>query len=69
MTMSVFSTSCCGRIIFKFIGPKQFSTHQEKSANDSNVDLVARKFDYVCLLSHAEKGIVACRSQRPVVSN
>ena len=66
MTMSVFSTSCCGRIIFKFIGPKQFSTHQEKSAN---VDLVARKFDYVCLLSHAEKDIVACRSQRPVVSN
>ena len=27
--MSVFSTSCCGRIIFKFIGPKQFPTHQE----------------------------------------
>ena len=27
--MSVFSTSCCGRIIFKFIGHKQFPTHQE----------------------------------------
>ena len=64
--MSVFSTSCCGRITFKFIGPKQFSTHQEKLAD---VDLVARKFDHVCLLSHAEKGIVAGRSQRPVVSN
>ena len=64
--MSVFSTPCCGRIIFKFIGPTQFSKHQEKLAN---VDLVARKFDYVCLLSHAEKGIVASRSQRPVVSN
>ena len=65
--MSVFSTSCCGRIIFKFIGPKQFPTRQEELAD---VDLVAiRKFDYVCLLSHAEKGIVACRSQRPVVSN
>ena len=48
------------------IGPKQFSTHEEKL---TDVDLVARKFDYVCLLSHAEKGIVACRSQRPVVSN
>ena len=64
--MSVFSTSCCGRIIFKFIGPKQFPMHQEKLAD---VDLVARKFDYVCLFSHAEKGFAACRSQRPVVSN
>ena len=64
--MSVFSTSCCGKIIFKFIGPKQFPTHQEELAD---VDLVARKFDYVCLISHTEKGIVACRSQRPVVSN
>ena len=40
--MSVFSTSCCGRMIFKFIGPKQFPTHQEELAD---VDLVARKFD------------------------
>ena len=38
--MSVFfSTSCCGRIIFKFIGPKQFSTHEEKL---TDVDLVAK---------------------------
>ena len=39
--MSVFSTSGCGRIIFKFIGPKQFPAHQEELAD---VDLVARKF-------------------------
>ena len=53
--MSVFSTFCCGKIIFKFIGPKQFSMHQEKLAD---VDLVARKFDYVCLSSHAEKALL-----------
>ena len=64
--MSVFSTSGCGRIIFKFMGRKQFPAHQEELAD---VDLVARKLDYVCLISHAEKSIVACRSQRPVVSN
>ena len=64
--MSVFFDFLLWKNNFKFIGPKQFSTHEEKL---TDVDLVARKFDYVCLLSHAEKGIVAYRSQRPVVSN